>query len=399
MRPDDLYASPNALAGDYARFRVGERHLLTGHSHQAWPDLGFAAQQQAWLDAAEFVDDKWSLAFARADDVRRGYGRLLGEPDGDIALGQNTLELVTRFVSALPLRTRPRLVSTDGEFHTIRRLLDRFAEGGEVEAVRVAAEPADSLAGRLATAVDDRTAAVLCSSVLFQTARIVPGLPNLAATCARHGSELLIDAYHHLNVVPFDRTGLERAYVVGGGYKYCQLGEGACFLRLPPGCALRPVTTGWFTEFDELAVPAGGRTGVGYGRGGMRFAGATFDPTSYYRAAAVFVFFRERGLTPEMLRTVSQHQIGLLNERFDALDLDPALIRRDRSVPLERVGGFLVLWSDRAGEISRRLKEEGVWTDYRGNGLRLGPAPYLSDGQLVEAMERLGRVCRGMSAG
>ncbi|HKB02871.1 MAG TPA: hypothetical protein VKD90_11670, partial [Gemmataceae bacterium] len=71
----------------------------------------------------------------------------------------------------------------------------------------------------------------------------------------------------------------------------------------------------------------------------------------------------------------------------------------DRSVPLERVGGFLVLWSDRAGEISRRLKEEGVWTDYRGNGLRLGPAPYLSDGQLVEAMERLGRVCRGMSAG
>jgi len=25
MRPDDKYASPNALAGDYSRFRVAER--------------------------------------------------------------------------------------------------------------------------------------------------------------------------------------------------------------------------------------------------------------------------------------------------------------------------------------------------------------------------------------
>src|SRR5205085_12603338 len=113
---------------------------------------------------------------------------------------------------------------------------------------------------------------------------------------------------------------------------------------------------------------------VGYGRGGMRFAGATFDPTSYYRAAAVFAFFRDRGLTPELLREVSRHQVKLLAERFDALDLDPALVRRDRDVELERVGGFLVLWSPRAAELSRRLKEAGVWTDYRGEALRLGPA-------------------------
>ena len=64
MRPDDLYSSPNALAGAYSRFRVADRLLLTGHSHQAWPDRGFAAQQQAWLDAAAFVDDKWPLVFA-----------------------------------------------------------------------------------------------------------------------------------------------------------------------------------------------------------------------------------------------------------------------------------------------------------------------------------------------
>ncbi|PYR64621.1 MAG: hypothetical protein DMF88_22635, partial [Acidobacteria bacterium] len=50
------------LAAHYSRFRVTERVLLTGHSHQAWPDVGFEAQQRAWLDAAELVDDKWDRA-------------------------------------------------------------------------------------------------------------------------------------------------------------------------------------------------------------------------------------------------------------------------------------------------------------------------------------------------
>ncbi len=391
MLAEALHRRPNALAADYSHFRVAERLLLTGHSHQAWPDVGFNAVQQCWLDAAEFVDDKWGRVFEKYEAVCQGYARLLNEPDAAIALGPNTLELVARFVSALPLKVRPRLVTTDGEFHTVRRLLDRLAEDG-VEVVKVPASPVDTLAERLANAVDDRTAAVFCSTVLFQSARIVPGLPHLAEACVKHGTELLLDTYHHLNAVPFDPVGLERAYITGGGYKYCQLGEGACFLRIPAGCELRPVTTGWFTEFGELA--AGPRGGVGYGVGGMRFIGATFDPTSVYRAAAVFDFFRDRGLTPEVLRTVSQHQVGLLAERFDALGLNPAVIHRDTVVSLEQVGGFLVLESPHAAEVSKRLKAAGVSTDSRGTALRLGPAPYLCDEQLEEAMAKVGEVCR-----
>ena len=47
--------------------------------------------------------------------------------------------------------------------------------------------------------------------------------------------------------------GLVDAFVVGGGYKYCQLGEGNCFLRIPAGTELRPIVTGWFSEFTALA--------------------------------------------------------------------------------------------------------------------------------------------------
>jgi kynureninase len=389
ITPDSLYRSPNALAPHYARFRVAERLLLTGHSHQAWPDAGFAAQQQAWLDAAELVDDKWDRAFAIADRVRAGFARLLDDPGGHIALGANTHELVVRFLSALPLGARPRLVTTDGEFHTLRRQLDRLAEAG-IEVIRVPSQPADRLAERLAKMVTAGTAAVLVSAVLYENAHIVPDLDLALEACRRFGAELLVDAYHALNVVPFSLVTerLEEAYVVGGGYKYCQLGEGNAFLRLPADCALRPVITGWFSEFGLLSTsPAPGQ--VPYGPGPARFAGATYDPTSQYRAAAVFEFFQQQGLSPAVLREVSQHQVGLLARKFDDLGLDPRIIARDRSVPLEQLGGFLALRAPQAGDLCRALRQRSVWTDYRSETLRLGPAPYLSDRQLEETVGRL----------
>jgi kynureninase len=394
MDPRSLYASPNALAPSYSRFRVAERLLLTGHSHQAWPDCGIDGQMQAWLDAADFVDDKWEQAFAQAAQVRQGFSRLLGDAPGEIALGANTHELVVRLLSALPLRTRPRLVTTDGEFHSIRRQVDRLEEEG-LAIVRVPEAPLDSLAARLAGAVDDRTALVLVSAVFFDTGRIARGLGEVAAACRRYGSRLLVDVYHALNAVPFSLAGegLEDAFAVGGGYKYCQLGEGNCFLRIPPGSELRPVITGWFSEFGVLTERERSQR-VGYGQGGDRFAGATYDPTSHYRAARVFDFFGDRGLTPAVLREVSQHQVGLLASAFDSLDLDPAVVCRDRGCALDQLGGFLALRSPHAAGLSRRCRSHGVWTDSRGDVLRLGPAPYLSDRQLQDAIGILGEVAR-----
>ncbi len=395
MDPASLYSSPNQLAPHYARFGVAERLLLTGHSHQAWPDVGFDAQARAWLDAARYVDEKWEHAFEQADRVRQGFTRLIGDAGGGVALAASVHELVVRLLSALPLRDRPRLVTTSGEFYSTRRQLNRLEEEG-IAVVRVAELPLETLSARLAAAVDDRTALVLVSAVFFDTGRIARGLAEVGESCRRHGARLLVDAYHALNVVPFSVSAerLDDAFVVGGGYKYCQLGEGNCFLRLPPdGDQLRPVVTGWFSEFTALAERQ--RPGlVAYGEGGDRFAGATYDPTSNYRAAAVFEFFQEQQLTAELLREVSQHQIGLLATAFDALDLDPAVVTRDRDAPLSEIGGFLALRSPIAPMLSQRLHVRGVSTDARGEVLRLGPAPYLSDQQLRDAIGLLGEVVR-----
>ncbi|WP_194813543.1 kynureninase [Nocardia sp. XZ_19_385] len=394
---DDLRASPNALSAYYSRFRVDQRLLLTGHSHQAWPDVALRGHLEAFDDAADAVDGKWERALGKAEQVRAGFRRMLDDPAADLALGANTHELVVRFLSSVDLRRRPRLVTTAGEFHSVRRQLARLAEEG-IEVVRLAPDPVDTLAARLAGAIDDRTGAVLVSSVLFETARIVPGLGDLGTACARHGVELLVDAYHALGVTPFSvpGLGLDSAWVVGGGYKYLQLGEGNCFLRLPPhALSARPIITGWFAEFTELAGP-GADQQVSYAPGAARFAGATYDPTSHYRASHVFDFFAEQGLTPEFLHRISLHQNELLARLFDDLDAAPDLITRDRTAARSRFGGFLALRTPRAAELHHGLAERGVATDFRGEYLRFGPAPYLSDRQLESAMAALGTVLRNL---
>jgi kynureninase len=375
--------NPEELAKHYTRFRVTERILLTGHSHQAWPDVAFEAHQQAWLDTAEHVDDVWEKAFEKANEVRHGFARLMDDSADNVALAPNTHELVVRFLSALPLKKRPKLITTDGEFHTIRRQLDRLSEEG-IEVVKVVSGPAATLAERLADEVDERTAAVLVSAVLYTNAHIVPNLKATLEACERHGAELLVDAYHALNVVPFSlkKEGLERAYAVGGGYKYCQLGPGNAFLRFPADTTLRPVFTGWFSEFTDLSKAPSGH--VEYGPGPARFAGATYDFTSHYRGAAVFRFFETQRLTPDRLRELSRHQVDLLAK---TAGFDPG-------VPQGASGGFLAIPVSRAVEVQMALRKQKICTDYRGDTLRLGPAPYISDAQLTNAATELRNVLR-----
>ena len=391
----DITGSPNRLAAHYSQFKVGTRYLLTGHSHQAWPDVAREGMLEAFDDAAELADEKWDRAFRKAEEVREGFARLLDDDEGYIALGSSTHELVLRFLSSLPLKDRPKLVTTDGEFHTLRRQLSRLEEEG-IEVVRVASRPVDAVADQLIRHLDDRVAAVLVSAVFFDTGLINPGLQEIANHCSSHGIELLVDAYHALNVAPFSvrELNLQQAFVTGGGYKYCQLGEGNCFLRFPRSYRRTPVITGWFSEFSLLAGRHGNR--VQYGEGPDLFAGSTYDPASHYRAARVFRFFDEMKLTPAFLREISRHQMDLLLDEFHRLDLPEWAIRADASATPASRAGFLVLFTEHAAALSKALARAGVLTDYRGDSLRFGPAPYLSDRQLKDAMGIFGEVARNV---
>lgn len=369
---------PSTLRPHYARFLFDERVLLTGHSHQAWPDVAREGMIEAFEDASALVDDKWAKALEAADAVRQAVAARIGAEADEIALGQNTHELVTRFLSALDLRRRPHVVTTGGEFHSMRRQLSRLSEEG-LEVTWVDTAPLDTLAERLAGAVRDDTAALMASTVLFETSAIVPGLRFAVDSALAAGAEVLLDAYHQFGVAPFDLADYgERCFVTAGGYKYAQWGEGACFLRVPAGTELRPIFTGWFSDFAHLAAPRGTR--ISYGpRPADVFAGSTYDPVSHYRARRVIRFFDAMGMTVDRLRALSLRQTQRILDRLEGLD-----VRTPREA--ERRAGFVAVRIPDAPGVVRALRERKVWVDARGDLLRFGPAPYVTDEEIDRAM-------------
>jgi len=377
---------PTTLRPFYSSFLASavprRRLLLTGHSHQAWPDVARDGLLEAFSLAAEHVDDKWSAVFAAQDELRVHIASRIGCQPDELAFAPNTHELGVRFLSALPLAKRPHIVTTTGEFHSAFRQLRRLAEEG-IDVTFVPAEPAQTLAERVASAITERTSAVIVSTVLFGTATVVHDLDRVVDRATHLGAHVMLDAYHGFDIVPFAVPA--RAFLVSGGYKYAQWGEGACFLRVPAGCDLRPVYTGWFAGYAELADRrVEGQ--VSYANdGATRFAGSTFDPASTLRARAVARFFDAHGMTIEALRATSLVQTA----RIIAAAHD--LPRITIATPLADAdrGGFVALRTPRAHELSTLLREDGVFTDARGDVLRLGPAPYVTDAEIDEALALL----------
>ncbi len=370
-----------SFRASYSRFlgAAPGRILLTGHSHQAWPDCARDALLECFDDAARLADDKWDAAvFPRVEAVGAAILERMGFDRGDaIAFGRSTHELVFRLLTCLAPGGRPRIVTTSGEFHSLRRQLARFSEEG-ADVVWVSAEPRAALADRLLEALAPGAAMLALSAVLFEDAYVVPRLGEILARAVEIGAIPLVDAYHAFNVVPIDWGPAARElFVTAGGYKYAAFGEGVCWLRVPPGCALRPVDTGWFADFGALAAAGGGA--VSYGPGGARFAGATFDPTAIYRAGAVLAHWDRFGLTVPRLRAISLRQTGRILARLDEVGLgDAVAAARDP----DRRGGFVAVRVAGAGDVAARLRARGVFADARGDLLRLGPAPYLTDDEI-----------------
>lgn len=368
---------PSALRPHYSRFLRDDRILLTGHSHQAWPDVAREGVLEAFDDAAAHVDDKWSRAAEAADAVRAFVAKRIAARPEEIALGQNTHELAARWLSAIDLRARPHIVTTGGEFHSLHRQLARLEEAG-VGVSWVAPDPIETLSARIAEAVTEETAGVAMSTVLFETSARVPDVAVAIEAARARGAEVLLDAYHQFVVCPMDVSAWPEIFVTGGGYKYAQQGEGVCWLRVPANCQLRPVHTGWFSDFAGLADARDGGS-IGYGvTPADRFAGSTYDPTSHYRARRVIDFFEDKELTSERLRELSLHQTGRL---IDGLEGRTIATPKD-----EGRAGFVTVELDRAADVVAALRERGVFVDARGRRLRFGPAPYTTDEEIDRAL-------------
>lgn len=388
----DIDFLANKLIPHYSHFNVSERLLFTGHSHQAWPDIAREGQTEYFDVCARDVDNKWEAAFEKTDILRNYLRNFYDDPDGFYCREESTHVLFVSWMSSLDLKNKPKIISTDGEFHSLFRQLHRLEEEG-LEFIQVPVQPDESFAERIIGEMDDRTSAVMLSRVYFETSLINTHLTEIAEAAREKDIPVMIDDYHGTNVVPLSirKAGLEDCFILIGGYKYLQWGEANCFLRFPRDCDYRPAITGWFASFSTLDKPRDNDP-VEYDHDNQRFASGTYDPSSQFRAAKVVEFFQEYGLSPQVLREQYMAQVGLLRALFKEKNFEHSVIRLTHEEPLERNGGFLSLTSPHAREIRAKLMENGVFTDARGEILRFGPAPYITTSQIKQAMDELEKV-------
>jgi selenocysteine lyase/cysteine desulfurase len=366
------------------------------HSHHPWPDASFEAQQQAWLDAAELIDGKWDLVFGEVLPRAQAHvARRLNLPDtGSVCFGGNTHEFLLRLLSCV--RRQPaRVLCTDGEFHSFSRQLRRLEEAGLASVERVAAEPGEGFAARFAAAAArGGHDLVYFSQCFYNSGFLVRDLAGLVAAVPDPATLVVIDGYHGFMAVPTDLAAVAgRAFYLAGGYKYAMAGEGAVFMHCPPGYGERPVDTGWFAGFGSLSS---GGDGVPYAAGGLRFMGATFDPSGLYRFNAVMEWLDAHRLTPALIHAhVEALQERLLHglEQAGVEALSPARLVPPRGQPR---GNFLCLRHDRAGEIYARLQARNVIVDYREDRLRVGLGIYHDAADVEELVQRCGAALGGL---
>lgn len=384
----DIDALPKKLQPHYSAFKVAERLLFTGHSHQAWPDVVEESFSEYWSLVSENIDQKWDACFEKVGVLQDYLERFYQDSTGLYSYGANTHGLLTAWISALPLKSKPQLITTEAEFHSVFRQVSRLKEEG-LDIVFVPTYPLEGFADRLISSISEKTSGVIISRVYYNSGLINGELLPVSEYCNKRHIPLLIDDYHGTNVVPLAivDTPFHLNYFLIGGYKYLQWGEGNCFLRFPASTSLRPAITGWFSSFDSLQQPRS--TLVSYSNGPNRFMGGTIEPFSAFRAAKVVSFFDEQNLSPEVLAEQYQHQVAYALAAFRNLDLPKEWIRVVGDEDATQRGGFLALNSPIAGQLHESLRNRGVFTDYRDRILRFGMAPYVLSEQIDLAMEIL----------
>ncbi len=377
--------SPNVLASHYEDASVGLKLLLTGHVQQALPDIARDAYSEHWQYVSKYGHECFDLQFDQSLRIRDAFAHLIHSKSHQIALASSIHELFIRFLSCLDITRRRRIITTSDEHPSILRQLVALKKQG-VELVVLDSQPAATVTERLADALTDDTAAVCVSTVNHVTGQRIDDLDVLIERCHQREIELFVDAYLSVNVLDFNiqDNGLKQAFVAGGGAKYCQMGDGVCFMHVPPHRNLSPTVTGWYGVFD-LALDSPAKEPLIYADiVASRFDGSTKDTLPHFRAEKVFEFFKSQGLNQALLQAINQHQISVLLKTFHDQDFDPDMI--STFTEENNVGSFVAFRTSHSQRLQAQLRDIGVICDNRGDFIRFGPAPYLSDEQLTDAI-------------
>ena len=328
---------------------------------EAWATWGVRAWARGW----------WDMPLTVGDAV----APLIGASAGEVAMAPTVTLAQAAILSAMDFRAgRDTVVMTALDFPSVRYAVEQLAPK---LGARVVVVPSDDGVGidqeRLHAAIDERTALVAVSHVLFRSAYIVDAA-RLCAHAHAMGAVVSLDAYHSVGVIPVDVKASGADFLTGGVLKWLCGGPGGCFLYASPAVRERfaPALTGWQAHERPFAF----EETMAYAQGMSRWLGGTPTVPALYAALDGPRILAEAGIDAVRAKSLRQ------TERLIALADDrgyPVSAPRDAA----RRGGTVAFAVPHGAEVAQALLARDVVIDYRpGAGIRVAPHFYSTDAEV-----------------
>lgn len=353
------------------------------HSHHYWPDVTREATLQYWQDSAKYVDDKWGYIFSnKIPATQKLIAEILNlsHPE-QIVFAPNTHEFVTRLLSCFEASKPLKVLTTDSEFYSFDRQINRFSEFPNVQVDKIETQDFETFEERFIEKIKkNHYDLIFLSHVFFNSGVVVRNLDTIVKAVENPETIIAIDGYHGFMALPTDLKSIEnRIFYISGSYKYAQGGEGCCFMHVPKGNQLRPANTGWFAGFSKLVTNG---SEVIYSEDGYRFAGSTMDFTAMYRLQAVLELFKSEGLTVAKIHQCVQRMQDnfrhYLNQYKHSVLTEDKILHRDF-----KLHGHFFSFDLQNADLVKKMYDEllirDIKTDYRGTRLRFGFAIYQNE--------------------
>ncbi|HET9326722.1 MAG TPA: aminotransferase class V-fold PLP-dependent enzyme, partial [Candidatus Eisenbacteria bacterium] len=297
---------------------------------------------------------------------------LHAEP-GEVSIHPNTTMAQAVALSALDFTPpRNRLVCTDQDFPSMLYLYEGLTRRG-VDVVRIPARDRHAIEEQdVLAAIDERTAVVAVSQVLFRNSQVLDVAP-IVRRAHDVGALVMLDAYQAIGVVPVDVGSIGVDLLAGGTIKWLCGGPGVGYLYASPRLELRPALTGWMAherpfDFDKGAMR--------WSEGSRRFQTGTPSIPSVLAAQPGAEIVAEIGVERirEKSLRLTERMIGWADEMGFALGSPREPARR---------GGTVVLDVPHAERVCQALLKADVMLDFRpGVGIRLAPHFYTREDEV-----------------
>jgi kynureninase len=376
-----------AYRGDYPILE--RRTYLVSHSlgamHRGAYD-GMSAYLQSWATDGVAAWYEWIPELARVGDL---VGSLIGAPPGTTVMRANVAAALGDVASAIDFSgPRNKVVYSEHEWpgsHYLWREHERLG-------ARTVVVPGDSDGvhldvQRLVEAIDEQTAIVPISHVLFRTSTLVDVVP-IVARAHEVGALVLLDCYQSAGAVPVDVTALDVDVAVGGSVKYLCGGPGNGYLYVAPRISesLRPARVGWFGHAEPFSFTF---DAMDYAPGVQRFMGGTPNVPAAFVASSSYLTLSKIGIERIRERSMwlTQHLVdGALERGFEVRS----------PVRAEARGGHVTVDPGDAQRVHDELFDRGFSVDHRpGVGIRIGPHFYNTLDECVAVLDAMDEIRGG----